>query len=150
MTTAVGHYYITISQGVCNGGGLVYYDIMSSEIVDIEDKHKIKPEFLYRVINLVDYVVSQLSEPFSFDEFLEVLMNIPFLCRYKNLDAEDGIEMLFGFPSGNLCYDDDCELDDTVATTIGEHIMNMENQFLQADNADVFIVASNLLPATSN
>lgn len=144
-----GHYYIMIVQGVSQGGGVVYYDVKTKEIIYGEDYGTIKQKFLSKVTCLIDYIVSTKETMYDFSDFFNILVNIKFLCRHKNMDSDDPTEMIFGFPSGTLCYDDDDDDDDDSnehVFNVSDHINRMENSFLQCDNTDVFIVGKQIWP----
>lgn len=138
-----GHHYITIVQGVSQGCGQAYYDVDTKELIDIENKETIDVEFLRKVTNLIDYIISTRETPYTYEEFCNILVGIKSLCHYKNSEECDE---KFGFPKGCLCYDDESEYPNE---TPSEHINNMENEYLQCDNADVFIVIKELWPVCS-
>lgn len=142
-----GHYYIMIVQGVSQGSGQVYYDVNTKELIEIENKENMDNAFIANVTNLIDYIISRKKTPYTYEELLHTLLDIKFLC-HKNLDSDDNAEMLFGFPKGTLCYEDEC--DNFPNETVSEHITHMENEYLQCDNADVFIISKKLWPTQTN
>lgn len=138
-----GHYYITIVQGVSQGGGQAYYDVNTKEFIDIENRKNINTDFLTKVTNLIDYVISTKETSHTHEEFRNILCNIKILCHHTDSDNETE---LFGFPKGTLCYEDEC--DNAPNETPSEHINHMENEFLQCDNADVFIISKTMWPVS--
>lgn len=144
-----GHFYIMIVQGVSHGGGIAYYNVLTKDIIYEEGEDEIRPKFLSKVTCLIDYIVSTKETSYTFEEFCDILTNIRFLCRHENPESDDPSEMMFGFPKGTLCYEDDEDYndeEDNHTPNISDHINRMENEFLQCDNADVFIVGKHMWP----
>lgn len=141
-----GHYYIMIVQGISHGGGIAYYDVDSKDVIYEDDDYEIRPKFLSKVTCLIDYIVSTKETPYEYADFYYILSSIKFLCRHVNPESNDLSEIMFGFPKGTLCYeDDDNNINDNIFN-VSNRINRMENEFLQCDNADVFIVGKHMWP----
>ena len=135
-----GHYYVTIMQGVSHGGGTAYYDVFTKDIIYENEDDMIRPKYLTKVTSLIDYIVSTKSDPYTFDEIINILSEITFLCKHKN----DDLETKFGFPVSTLCYEDIDDDDEYTNESISESITRMENEYLQCDNADVFVISKDM------
>lgn len=125
-----GHHYVEIIEGVSSGSGRAYYDVDTKKIIDIAGENHVRQKFLNKISRLLDYIISTKETPYTFEEFCNILCEVKFLCHYKNLESTD---------------EDDENKDGH--ETIGEHINRMENEYLQCDNANVFIIGKEMWPS---